>query len=166
MEGTKIELKPIGIIHTPFQQAQGTPIQPVKAKGAKGWVEVDSAYVEGLKDLDGFERVWLLFWCHRASEFRLLVKPYMDTQTRGLFATRAPSRPNPIGISCVKLLSVKGKKLEIEDVDMLDGTPLLDIKPYAEKFDHFQVARCGWVDSVDYQVQTKADNRFFQEGTS
>ena len=163
MENIKIELKPIGIIHTPFQQAKGTPIQPVKGKGVTGWVEVDSAYVEGLKDLDGFERVWLLFWCHRASEFKLQVKPYMDTQVRGLFSTRAPSRPNAIGISCVKLISVDGNRLEIEDVDMLDGTPLLDIKPYAAKFDHFPVTRCGWIDAVSKDVQTKADDRFFKK---
>ena len=129
MENIKIELKPIGTIHTPFQQAKGTPIQPIKGKGTSGWVEIDPAYVEGLKDLDGFERIWLLFWCHRASEYKLQVKPYMDTQTRGLFSTRAPSRPNAIGMSCVKLISVNSNRLEIEDVDMLDGTPLLDIKP-------------------------------------
>ncbi len=163
MENIIIKARPIGIIHTPFEQAEGTPIQPVKGKGAKGWVEVDNAYVEGLKDLDGFERIWLLFWCHRASKYKLQVKPYMDTQVRGLFATRAPSRPNAIGMSCVKLISVDGNRLEIEDVDMLDGTPLLDIKPYAAKFDHFPVTRCGWIDAADHQGQTKADNRFFQE---
>jgi tRNA-Thr(GGU) m(6)t(6)A37 methyltransferase TsaA len=159
----KIELKPIGLIHTPFQKAEGTPIQPAKGKGVKGWIEVDAAYAEGLKDLDGFERIWLLFWCHRAAAYKLHVKPYMDTQLRGLFSTRAPSRPNPIGISCVKLRSVKGNRLEIEDVDMLDGTPLLDIKPYTNKFDHFQVNHCGWIDNVNKDAQTKADNRFFQK---
>jgi tRNA-Thr(GGU) m(6)t(6)A37 methyltransferase TsaA len=166
MENIKIELKPIGTIHTPFQQAKGTPIQPVKGKGVTGWVEVDSAYVEGLKDLDGFERIWLLFWCHRASEYKLQVKPYMDTQTRGLFSTRAPSRPNAIGMSCVKLISVSGNRLGIEDVDMLDGTPLLDIKPYAAKFDHFPVTRCGWIDAVSKDAQTKADERFFKKDPS
>ncbi|MBL7215403.1 MAG: tRNA (N6-threonylcarbamoyladenosine(37)-N6)-methyltransferase TrmO [Phycisphaerae bacterium] len=165
MNQAEINLKPIGIIHTPFQQGEGTPIQPVKGKGSKGWVEMDDAYVKGLKDLDGFERIWLLFWCHRASEMKLHVKPYMDTQTRGLFSTRAPSRPNAIGLSCVKLLSVTGNRIEIEDVDMLDGTPLLDIKPYVKKFDHFQVARCGWTDNITNE-NTKADNRFFQEGQS
>lgn len=166
MEKCNVEFRPIGTIHTPFQQAEGTPIQPIKGKGTKGWVEVEPEYVDGLKDLNGFDRIWLLFWCHRASDYRLHIKPYMDTQIRGLFSTRAPSRPNAIGISCVKLLSVEGGRLEIEDVDMLDGTPLLDIKPYAAKFDHFPVARSGWMDTVEKDAQTKADNRFFQEDQS
>ena len=163
MEQTNFTCKSIGIIHTPFQQAEGTPIQPVKGKGVKGWVEVDNAYMDGLKDLDGFERIWLLFWCHRVSAVKLHVKPYMDDTIRGLFSTRAPSRPNGIGMSCVKLLSITGNRLEIEDIDILDGTPLLDIKPYVTKFDHFQVSKCGWTDNV-INENTKADNRFFHEG--
>lgn len=159
-----IGMKPIGTIHTPFQQGQGTPIQPAKGKGIKGWIEVDEAYADGLKDLDGFERIWILFWCDRASAVKLHVKPYMDTVLRGVFATRSPSRPNAIGLSCVKLLSVRGNRLEIEDVDMFDGTPLLDIKPYVTKFDHFEVSRCGWTDSITDE-NIKADNRFFNEGT-
>ena len=158
----KIELKQIGIIHTPFVEAAGTPIQPVTGKGVKGWVELDAAYADGLKDMDGFERIWLLFWCDRAGDFKLHVKPYMDTQTRGLFSTRAPSRPNPIGMSCVKLMSIDGNRLEIEDVDMLDGTPLLDIKPYVAKFDTFDVQRNGWTDTVTGE-NTEADDRFLKE---
>lgn len=160
-----IELKPIGVIHTPYKEAAGTPIQPVKGKGVKGWIELDAAYVEGLQDVEGFERIWLLFWCHRASAVTLQVKPYMDTAIRGVFATRAPSRPNAIGLSCVKLISVHGSRLEIEDVDMLDGTPLLDIKPYVAKFEHFDVSRCGWTDSPPNEY-TQADNRFFEEDKS
>jgi len=159
----KIELKPIGTIHTPFKQSEGTPIQPVKGKGTRGWIEVDDTYVDGLKDLDGFERIWVLFWCDRISHYKLHIKPYMDTQIRGLFSTRSPSRPNPIGISCVKLLSVEGNRLEIEDVDMLDGTLLLDIKPYVAKFDTFDVQRSGWTDAVGKDAQTNANNRFFSE---
>lgn len=162
MSDNIVEFKPIGTVHTPFQQAQGTPIQPIKGKGTQGWIELDNAYVEGLKDLDGFERIWLLFWCHRAGDAKLHVKPYMDTQIRGVFSTRAPSRPNAIGMSCVKLISIEGNRLNIEDVDILDGTPLLDIKPYVKKFDHFQVTRCGWTDHVGNQ-EIKADNRFFKE---
>ena len=162
MGKTKIELKPIGIIHTPFQQAEGTPLQPAKGKGTKGWIEINNAHVDGLKDLDGFERIWLLFWCHRASDVKLHVKPYLDDFFRGVFSTRAPSRPNSIGLSCVRLISVIGNRLDIEDVDMLDGTPLLDIKPYITKFDYFQVTRCGWTDNVTNK-NTKADNRFFNK---
>ena len=162
MENRKVELKPIGTIYTPFQQAQGTPIQPIKGKGVSGWIEVDPEYVGGLKDLDGFDRIWVLFWCDRVSDFKLQIKPYMDTQIRGLFSTRAPSRPNSIGMSCVKLISIDGDRLEIEDIDMLDGTPLLDIKPYIAKFDTFNVQRSGWTDTVTGE-NTKADNRFFNE---
>lgn len=157
-----ISLKPIGTIHTPFTQAEGTPIQPSKGKGTAGWIELDNAYSDGLKDLDGFERIWLLFWCDRVTGCKLQIKPYMDTEIRGIFSTRSPSRPNSIGISCVKLISIQGNRLNIEDVDMLDGTPLLDIKPYVKKFDHFEVARCGWTDNPPNE-HIKADNRFFQE---
>ena len=158
-----MECKPIGIIHTPFQEAAGTPIQPAKGKGVKGWIELDAAYVDGLKDLDGFERIWLLFWCDRINSFKLHIKPYMDTHVRGLFSTRSPSRPNPIGMSCVKLISIDGTRLEIEDVDMLDGTPLLDIKPYVTKFDTFDVQRSGWTETVGNDDKINADNRFFKE---
>jgi len=161
----KVELTVIGLIHTPFERAEGTPIQPAKGKGTQGWIELDEAYVDGLKDLDGFERIWLLFWCDRARACKLQITPYMDTQRRGVFATRAPSRPNAIGMSCVKLTGIKRNRLDIEDVDMLDGTPLLDIKPYVAKFDHHDVARCGWTDQPPRE-QTQADNRFFNEESS
>lgn len=154
-----MEVKPIGIIHTPFRQASGTPIQPAFAADTRGEIEVFPQYADGLKDLDGFERIWVLFWLDRASKVKLLVKPYRDDNLRGVFATRAPARPNPIGLSCVKLLSVKDCKLEIAEVDILDGTPLLDIKPYCPEFDSFKVSRFGWL-----QNKSKtdiADNRFF-----
>lgn len=165
MERTKIELESIGMIHTPFKEAKGTPIQPSKGKGAKGWIDVAPAYADGLKDLEGFDRIWLLFWCHKAGPAKMHVKPYMDTRVRGLFSTRAPSRPNAIGMSCVKLVSVSGTRLDIEDVDILDGTPLLDIKPYVKKFDHWQVDRCGWTDNPPNE-NTNADNRFYEEEQS
>lgn len=152
-------VKQIGVIHTPFTEAKGTPIQPVFANGAEGIVEVDPAYVAGLKDLAGFERVWLLYWFDRATECRLEVTPYRDTVPRGLFATRAPLRPNKIGLSPVKLERVEGNKLYIRDADMLDGTPLLDIKPYSVQFDCFAVSRNGWMDAVT-DGNEKADERF------
>ena len=154
-----IELSPIGVIHTPYERAPGTPIQPRFAGGAQGRAVVFAPYVTCLADLDGFERIWLLYWLDRAAPWRPSVVPYMDHRPRGLFATRAPSRPNPIGMSCVRLVSVVGDTLHVADVDMLDGTPLLDIKPYAPRFDCYEVARSGWLDRVSGR-DTSADDRF------
>lgn len=159
-----MEIKPIGTIHTPFTESAGTPIQPRMAHGAEGTVEVFDEYIPGLKDIEGFERIWILFWCHRAATPKLRVKPYMDTREHGLFTTRAPARPNPIGISSVRLLEVKENILKVADVDMLDGTPLLDIKPYTPGFDCFDVQRCGWLDTVDNHSGL-ADSRFEQTHT-
>lgn len=155
------DIQPIGVIHTPFKQAKGTPIQAAFADGAEGVVEVFEAYAAGLKDLEGFERIWLVYWFDRAASCRLEVTPYMDTQSRGVFATRAPTRPNPIGLSPVKLDRIEGNTLYISDADMLDGTPLLDIKPYSPTFDHFDVTRSGWMDAVNKR-NTRADERFHQ----
>jgi tRNA-Thr(GGU) m(6)t(6)A37 methyltransferase TsaA len=156
-----MSLNPIGVIHSSFIEARDTPIQPVFAEGSQGVVEVYEPYRQGLKDLEGFERIWLIYWFHRASRPRLLVKPYMDDTERGLFATRAPCRPNPIGISAVRLIRVENGTLYIEDVDILDGTPLLDIKPYVPKFDCFEAKRIGWFAGVKIENHTKfSDNRF------
>lgn len=157
-----MEFKPIGIIHSPFKAAQGTPIQAGLAKDSEGIVEVFPEYAEGLKDIEGFERIWLLFWLNKSAPPKLLVKPYLDTVERGVFATRAPSRPNPIGLSCVKLLRRDGCRLYIAELDILDQTPLLDIKPYVTKADVFKVERCGWLDKV-WDEKTKADNRFYKD---
>jgi tRNA-Thr(GGU) m(6)t(6)A37 methyltransferase TsaA len=157
-----MELKAIGVIHSPFKQAKGTPIQPSFAKGAKGIIEVYEPYLDALQDLEGFERIWLLYWYHKAAPFRPLVKPYLETVLRGLFATRAPSRPNPIGISSVRLLKRDGPQLHVAEIDILDGTPLLDIKPYVDRFDSFKTKRCGWLDTVEKR-DTQADDRFFEE---
>jgi tRNA-Thr(GGU) m(6)t(6)A37 methyltransferase TsaA len=141
----ELQLKPIGIIHSPFQRASDTPIQGAMARGAEGWVEIFAEFVEGLKDLEGFERVWLIYWFDRASAPQLIVKPYLDQEEHGVFATRAPCRPNPIGLSCVRLLGVESKGFRIGEVDILDGTPLLDIKPYVPVFDCFEVRGVGWL---------------------
>jgi tRNA-Thr(GGU) m(6)t(6)A37 methyltransferase TsaA len=154
-----MDIEPIGVIRTPFTQAEGTPIQSAVAAGAEGRVEVYPAFADGLKDLDGFDRVWLLYWFDRAAPARLRVVPYLDEVERGVFATRAPCRPNPIGISSVRLVRVVGNVLHVREVDMLDGTPLLDIKPYAPRFDHFEVGRCGWLDAAGTD-RRRADERF------
>lgn len=140
----QVSFRPIGIVHSDFDSEEGTPVQPALSNGAPGWIEVFAEFGEGLKDIEGFERLWLLFWCNRAADFQLVVEPYLDKSPHGIFATRSPSRPNSIGISCVRLARRDGLRLDIEDVDILDGTPLLDIKPYIPRFDTFEVSRTGW----------------------
>jgi tRNA-Thr(GGU) m(6)t(6)A37 methyltransferase TsaA len=156
-----MEVKPIGIIHSAFEHPAGTPIQPAFAKGAEGIVEVFDEYEEGLKDLDGFERIWLVYWFDRCRGHSLTVIPYMDREQRGLFATRAPARPNPIGISPVRLERIERNTIHVSQIDILDGTPLLDIKPYSPKFDCFEVSRNGWLEDADHGHH-KADKRFHE----
>jgi tRNA-Thr(GGU) m(6)t(6)A37 methyltransferase TsaA len=159
---SSLRVEPIGIIRSPFTEAAGTPIQSAVAQGTEGWVDVFPDFVEGLADLAGFERIWLLYWFHKASSAQLTVKPYICGTERGLFATRAPCRPNRIGMSAVRLLRITGHRLQVADVDILDETPLLDIKPYVPKFDHFDVGRFGWIERATSQIQ-KADGRFYEK---
>ncbi|MGB2876739.1 MAG: tRNA (N6-threonylcarbamoyladenosine(37)-N6)-methyltransferase TrmO [Dehalococcoidales bacterium] len=154
-----MEVQTIGIIRSPFKEPTGTPIQASVAQDAEGIIEVYPQFVQGLKDLDGFDRIWLLYWFHQAAPAKMIVTPFMDDKPRGLFATRAPCRPNPIGISPVRLLKIEASCLHIADIDVLDGTPLLDIKPYAPKFDHFAVGRVGWMEGAEHNRRL-ADNRF------
>ena len=156
-----IELKPIGIIHTPFTKPQGMPIQPKGAAGIRGTIELFDEYHAGLKDLDGFSHIILLYHFHRSHGFNLQVVPFMDSELRGLFATRAPKRPNPIGISVVQLDKIENGVLHIQNVDIMDGTPLLDIKPYVPEFDSPQNIRTGWLEQAKKTVSDrKSDDRF------
>ena len=156
-----IEFEPIGVIHTPFTKPESMPIQPAGAAGVHGKVEVFEEYLPGLKDLDGFSHIILLYHFHRSQGFNLQVVPFLDTRLRGLFATRAPKRPNPIGLSVVQLDRISSGVLYIQNVDMLDGTPLLDIKPYVPDFDSQQGVRTGWLEEVRKAVRSKqADKRF------
>lgn len=155
------EIKPIGTIHTPYTDPAGMPIQPKGACGVRGTVEILEEYQAGLKDLDGFSHVILLYFFHRSQGFNLHVIPFMDSESRGVFATRAPKRPNPIGLSIVRLDRIVNGVLHIRNVDVLDGTPLLDIKPYVPEFDQQEDVRTGWLDRVGKTVATKkADDRF------
>ncbi len=139
-------MKPIGTIRTPFTETKGMPIQPAFSR-AIGRVEVLSEYVEGLQDLESFSHVILIYVLHRSEGYLLRVKPFLDDVEHGLFATRYPCRPNPIGLSTVRLLARRGAVLEVEGIDVLNGTPLLDIKPYVPDFDAKTEARAGWYDS-------------------
>ena len=159
----EIRYKPIGIIHSPFKEPKGTPIQPTSARGVKGTVEIFPEYVEGLKDLEGFSHIILIYHFHLAKRGALKVMPYMDNELRGVFATRAPSRPNPIGISVVRLIEIKGNILYIQDIDIIDGTPLLDIKPYVPEFDIRKVERIGWLEKrVKKLHKARDDGRFLK----
>ena len=153
-----MQLTKIGVIHSPYQQAAGTPIQPCRAGISPGYAVLQPEFIEGLQDLAGFERVWVIYYFHRAAA-RMSVVPYRDTVAHGLFATRVPARPNAIGLSCVRLLDVSGNILRLAAVDILDGTPLLDLKPYVPQYDNYPVQRCGWLDTVPDQPVV-ADDRF------
>jgi tRNA-Thr(GGU) m(6)t(6)A37 methyltransferase TsaA len=156
-----ITYTPIGIIHSPFTKPEGMPIQPSGAAGVKGTVVVDQQYVEALADLEGFSHLILIYHFHQAQGYSLKVKPFLDDRQRGLFATRAPRRPNQIGISVIKLCSIEGNTLNIENVDIIDGTPLLDIKPYVPDFDNADDIRIGWLESKSINSkEQKSDKRF------
>ncbi|MEN6440069.1 MAG: tRNA (N6-threonylcarbamoyladenosine(37)-N6)-methyltransferase TrmO [Syntrophobacter sp.] len=153
---------PIGLIRSPFKTAEGTPIQPIAAKGIRGLIELREEFLEGLKDLDGFSHVILVYHFHLSTGgFKLRVKPFLDNECHGVFATRAPRRPNPIGISIVRLIGIQGTHLIIEDVDVLDETPLLDIKPYVPLFDSRETEKIGWFSArVQDAEKSRADDRF------
>ncbi len=153
--------RPIGIIRSPFQDPAGMPIQPQGARGVRGSVEVFAEFRAGLADLEGFSRIILIYPFHRSAGYNLVVTPFLDTSPRGVFSTRAPRRPNAIGISIVRLEEVKDGELVIGDVDILDGTPLLDIKPYVAAFDAYPDERSGWLEGCDERViSARSDGRF------
>ena len=154
-----MNLDPIGLIRSPFRQAAGTPVQNCMAKGVEGFIELLPELAPGLRELEGFDRIWLLYWFDRAVAARLLVTPYLDQREHGIFATRSPARPNPIGLSCVRLLGIDGHWLRVGELDILDQTPLLDIKPYVPAFDSFQVERIGWLTNKMLD-RVQADDRF------
>lgn len=137
------------------------PIQPSGATGIRGFIEILPEFVDGLKDLDGFSHIILLYHFHRIRKSKLIVTPFMDAQPRGVFSTRAPTRPNPIGLSVVRLLGGDQNILHIENVDIVDGTPLLDIKPYVPEFDQHLAGRIGWLEQARGEVRSrKSDTRF------
>jgi len=157
----EIIYKPIGIIHSPFKEPKGTPIQAAAAVNVKGKIEVFQEFEEGLKDLEGFSHIILIYHLHLIKESPLQVKPFLDDQIHGIFATRAPGRPNSIGISIVRLIKIEKNILHVQDFDIIEGTPLLDIKPFISEFDYRDVTMNGWYKENVYDLPTsKDDGRF------
>ena len=154
-------LTAIGTIFTPYKELTDMPIQPTGARGVAGRIELRADLINGLKDLDGFLHIIVLYQFHRVKRIDLQVIPFLDREPRGVFATRAPTRPNPLGLSVLALKNIGGNSLAVEDVDMLDGTPLLDIKPYIPAFDRPEQVRTGWLQEASTCPATaRSDGRF------
>ncbi len=161
LQKMEIKYRPIGLVHTPFKKIEGMPIQPSGAAQIQGSVEIFPEFADGLQDIEDFSHLILLYHFHRTQASKLLVTPFLDSRSHGIFATRAPTRPNPIGLSIVRLLERVGNILQIENVDLLDGTPVLDIKPYVPEFDQHPADRIGWLEQARGQVRAKrSDDRF------
>jgi tRNA-Thr(GGU) m(6)t(6)A37 methyltransferase TsaA len=161
-----VVFRPIGVIRSEHRAPEQTPIQPVCAPGHAGRVEVFDEFAEGLDDLEGFSHIYLVYVFDRARPAPLKVVPYLDDVPRGVFATRSPSRPNPIGLSLVRLVERRGAVLLVEDVDILDGTPLLDIKPFVARFDARPDTRAGWTEAVDERTFRRRGERRSGPGSS
>jgi len=156
-----IAYRPIGIVHSPHKAPKGSPIQPTAAAGIAGRIEIYPEFAGGLADLAGFSHIYLIYHFHLSKKFSLKVKPFLDDHRRGVFATRAPSRPNPIGVSVVRLVGIAGPTLRIQDVDVVDNTPLLDIKPYVPAFDVHPVEKIGWIGETTRKIgDARDDGRF------
>ncbi|MDQ7784350.1 MAG: tRNA (N6-threonylcarbamoyladenosine(37)-N6)-methyltransferase TrmO [Desulfomonilaceae bacterium] len=157
----EIIYRPIGVIHTPFSEAKDMPIQPAGAQGTDGWIELFPEFALGLKDVDGFSHLVLLYHFHMSEGYSLEVVPFMDDTLRGVFATRAPKRPNPIGLSVVRLVKIQENRLYVKDLDIVDGTPLLDIKPFVAEIDNRETTASGWLSEKAMKFRTKrSDDRF------
>lgn len=153
--------RPIGMIHSPFDNLEDMPIQPTSDLSGSGVVEIFPQFIDGLKDLEGFSHIYLLFHFHKTRQSKLIVSPFLDKEPRGIFSTRAPSRPNPIGLSLVDLVRIENNLIYVDRLDMLNETPLLDVKPYVPNFEDTHNVRIGWLEKVKGQVQTqKSDTRF------
>ena len=161
----EVSYRVIGVIQSPFSEAKGTPIQPKAAEGVKGSVEVFQEFTEGLQDLEGFSHLILLYHFHLTKPGPLRAKPFMDSKKRGVFAMRGPQRPNPIGLSIVRLVQIKGTRLSVQDVDIVNGTPLLDIKPYVPAFDVRPADRIGWLTEHVKKLPESRDNGRFTDDT-
>lgn len=156
-----VKYRPIGIVRSPFKDIEYMPIQPTGDAAAQGMVEILPEFAKGLADLDGFSHIILIYHFHRVNSVQLTVTPFLDRQPHGVFATRAPTRPNPIGLSVVRLVRREENTLHVANLDVLDGTPVLDIKPYVPQFDAAQVTRLGWLEEAQADARSKrSDKRF------
>jgi tRNA-Thr(GGU) m(6)t(6)A37 methyltransferase TsaA len=156
-----VSYRPIGVIRSPFRDLKGMPIQPIGAEDVVGAVEIEPEYAAGLKDIEGFSHIILIYHFHLSEGYSLEVKPFLDDELHGVFATRAPARPNAIGVSVVRVVKVEGRVIQVADVDIVDGTPLLDLKPYVPEFDARKTERIGWLSKAKRRVRdVRADERF------
>jgi tRNA-Thr(GGU) m(6)t(6)A37 methyltransferase TsaA len=156
-----ISFSPIGHFRTPYTDVAGMPIQPVGGYDTDGCIEVLPAFTDGLQDLDGFSNVIVLYHLHRITGYDLIVKPFLDVETHGIFATRSPKRPNPIGLSIMRLKKVEGCVVHLQGIDVLDGTPVIDIKPYVADFDQCNADRFGWFEGKSTNARhQQSDARF------
>jgi len=154
-------MQPIGTIHTPYLTPEDMPVQPAGAGDTQAMILLRPGYQAGLADLDGFSHIYLIYEFHLSSGYSLVVRPFLDDKTHGVFATRAPRRPNPLGLSIVRLLSIEANRLTVAGADIVDGTPLLDIKPYIEAFDRVEHPANGWLTASGEEIRnTKSDRRF------
>jgi tRNA (adenine37-N6)-methyltransferase len=153
----------IGVVRSPFKEVEGMPIQPIGAGDVKGEINLKKEYMEGLKDLEGFSHIILIYHFHLSKGYSLMVKPFLDSKKHGVFATRAPKRPNSIGMSVVRLDKIEGSKIHISHVDLVDGTPLLDIKPYVPKFDikNGEKVVTGWVEEKEGEAANIRSDGYF-----
>lgn len=162
---TGISYNPIGIIHSPFHTIEDMPIQPAGAFGVRGYIDINEEYRAGLSDLDGFSHIYILYHFHLVESFKLKTIPFLDDHERGIFATRSPKRPNPVGLSVVKLIEIDQFVLHIENVDIIDGTPLLDIKPYVGEMEVVGEHRIGWLTGHEDRIRSiRSDERFKDTG--
>ncbi|NLC70354.1 MAG: tRNA (N6-threonylcarbamoyladenosine(37)-N6)-methyltransferase TrmO [Desulfuromonadaceae bacterium] len=163
MSSNRVIYTPIGIIHSEHRFREKTPIQPKYAQECVGQAEIFPEFVDGLRDIEAFSHIYLLFHIHQADPAQLIVKPFLQDEAHGVFATRAPCRPNPIGISIVELIRREGNILHLKGLDILDGTPLLDIKPYTRRFDCVTTTRNGWQDAIDEETAARLGKRAYND---
>jgi tRNA (adenine37-N6)-methyltransferase len=162
-----ITYHPIGIVHSPFKTPENVPIQHTGAKGETATLEIRPEFSEGLKDLEGFSHIMLIYHLHKVESYKLKVIPFLDTMERGIFSTRAPIRPNPIGLTVVKLLKIEGNILTVENIDIIDNTPLLDIKPCLPMIDDLQEIKLGWLTGkIEQFGVTRSNSRFIKSRES